>query len=45
MKKYFFKLLTLLLFTSVAVSSCSVRYRENHRRHVHDNDHHDYRNY
>ena len=52
MKKPIFKLLTLLLFASVAVQSCSVEYRENRRkreeqrRHDHDHDdHHDYHNY
>lgn len=46
MKKHIIKLATLLLFTSVAISSCSVEYRERrmHRNdpnwHDHDHDHH-----
>ena len=46
MKTYMIKVLTLLLFTAVTVSSCSVQYRQNrmHRREidhnrVHDRDH------
>ncbi len=52
MKKYFFRIATLLLFASVALSSCSVGYRERHRRgreeiRVHDggHDHHDEHRY
>lgn len=52
MKKQIIRLIALLIFASVAVSSCSVEYREHHRYH-HDDDHHDhdhdhdhnYRNY
>lgn len=44
MKKHVIKLVTLLIFTSVALSSCSVEYRER-RMHRHDpnwhDDHHD----
>lgn len=50
MKKHFLKLLTLALFVTVGLQSCSVEYRENRRKreeqhrhdHDHDNDHHDY---
>lgn len=55
MKKYFIKLLALLVFTSVALESCSMQYRENRRKrqeqgrhdhdHDHDNDHHNYRGF
>jgi len=31
MKKYVIKMVALLLFTSVAISSCSIEYRERHR--------------
>jgi ABC-type Zn2+ transport system substrate-binding protein/surface adhesin len=51
MKTQIIRLITLLIFASVAISSCSVEYRERHRRHNddhhdrdHDHDHH-YRNY
>jgi len=53
MKKYIFKMAALLIFASVALSSCSVQYRESHRRHDgdrgehrgHDRDHdHNYHN-
>ena len=40
MKKQIMRLLALLIFASVAMSSCSVEYREHHRYH-HDDDHHD----
>lgn len=47
MKKHIIKMVTLLIFTSVALSSCSVEYRER-RMHRNDpnwhdphNDHHD----
>jgi hypothetical protein len=39
MKKQIIRLVALLIFASVAVSSCSVEYREGHRRHY--DDHHD----
>ena len=41
MKRQFLKIVTMLLFATVAISSCSVEYRE-HRRYVHDHpdDHH-----
>jgi ABC-type nickel/cobalt efflux system permease component RcnA len=48
MKKHFFKIMALLLFTSMAISSCSVEYRERRQHdreqhdHDHDNAHHDY---
>jgi hypothetical protein len=53
MKTQIIRLIALLMFASVALSSCSVEYRERHRHHDdndhHDNDHHDdhhnYRNY
>jgi len=52
MKKHIVKLLTLVLFASVGLQSCSVEYREKrrhereqHHDHDHDNDHHDNRNY
>jgi ABC-type nickel/cobalt efflux system permease component RcnA len=53
MKKYMIKMAALLLFTSVAISSCSLEYRErrNHRNdpnwhdpHGHDHDDHHYDN-
>jgi chloramphenicol 3-O-phosphotransferase len=31
MKKYVMKMVALLLFTSVAISSCSIEYRERRR--------------
>ncbi|WP_214069976.1 hypothetical protein [Mucilaginibacter sp. dw_454] len=45
MKKLIIKVVTLLLFTSVVASSCSLEYRQ-HRAHRndpnwHDGDHHD----
>jgi ABC-type Zn2+ transport system substrate-binding protein/surface adhesin len=42
MKKQFLKIVTLLLFATVAISSCSVEYRQ-HRQYGHDydHDHHD----
>ena len=57
MKKQIVRLIALLIFASMAISSCSIEYREEHRhhrddeRHDHDRDHdehdhdHDYRNY
>ncbi len=36
MKKHLLKIVTLLIFASVAISSCSVEYRE---RHHHVDDH------
>ena len=55
MKKQIMRLIALLIFASIAISSCSVEYREEHRHHRddehhdHDRDHdehdHDYRNY
>ncbi len=48
MKKYIIKMVALLLFTSVAISSCSLEYRERrshrndpnwHDPHGHDRDH------
>jgi len=47
MKKQVIRLIALLIFASVAISGCSVEYREGHRHHNeehHDNgdrDHHD----
>ena len=47
MKKHFLKIFTLLVFASVAISSCSVQYRE--RRHTRvehrNNDYHDDHHY
>jgi hypothetical protein len=40
MKKQIVRLIALLVFASVALSSCSIEYREGHRRHW-DDDHHD----
>ena len=46
MKTSIFKIATLLVFASVAFTSCSVEYREHHRRgrveeiRVYDGDHH-----
>ncbi|HTK21526.1 MAG TPA: hypothetical protein VL442_18535 [Mucilaginibacter sp.] len=40
MKKQITRLIALLIFASVAMSSCSVEYREGHRHHR-DDDHHD----
>ena len=42
MKKQFLKIATLLLFATVAFSSCSVSYRERraHDDHHDDHDHH-----
>jgi ABC-type Zn2+ transport system substrate-binding protein/surface adhesin len=56
MKKHFVKLLTLVIFASIGLQSCSVAYRENRhkrdeqRQHDRDHDHdhdnnHNYRNY
>ena len=43
MKKYILKMAALLIFASVALSSCSVQYRESHRRHDGDHgEHHDH---
>lgn len=41
MKKQIIRLIALLIFASVAMSSCSVEYREHHRRHWDDEHHHD----
>lgn len=44
MKTLMIRLIALLIFASVAVSSCSVEYREGHRHHMddhHDHDDHD----
>jgi len=40
MKKQIIRLIALLIFASVAMSSCSVEYRE-HRRHHYDDRHDD----
>jgi hypothetical protein len=54
MKTLMIRLAALLIFASVAVSGCSVEYREGHRHHMgddhHDHDHdrdrdHDYRDH
>jgi hypothetical protein len=50
MKKQMIRLIALLIFASVTISSCSIEYREGHRRHMddhhdHDNHDHDYRNH
>jgi ABC-type nickel/cobalt efflux system permease component RcnA len=39
MKKQVIRLIALLIFASVAMSSCSVEYRERHRHHYDDRDH------
>jgi hypothetical protein len=42
MKKYGMKMVALLVFASVAISSCSIEYRErrrNDREHEHDRGH------
>ncbi len=44
MKTQIIRLIALLIFASVALSSCSVEYREHHRHHDDHDDHH-YRNY
>lgn len=50
MKKGIYRLIALLLFSSVLFTSCTVEYREHHRkavedRHDHDHDHDNYHNY
>jgi len=46
MKTQIIRLIALLIFASVAMSSCSVEYRQRHHHHDdHHDDHHDYRNY
>lgn len=47
MKKYIIRMITLVAFSTVLLSSCSVEYRERHRHdRDHDHDHHDHdRNY
>ncbi len=46
MKKYMLKLAALLLFTSVAFSSCSLEYRQRHMGgRDHGGDHHDDHHY
>lgn len=52
MKNYMIKLIALLMFASVAVSSCSMEYREHRRAERHDrghdhdhDDHHDDHHY
>jgi hypothetical protein len=46
MKKHFLKIVTLLIFASVAISSCSVQYRERQRsHHDHNNDRQDDQNH
>jgi len=44
MKKQIIRLIALLIFASVAMSSCSVEYREHHRHHWEDehHEHHDH---
>lgn len=50
MKKHLIKMITLLAFSSILLSSCSMEYRERRRqhnegRHDHDHDHdHDHSN-
>lgn len=41
MKKQIVRLIALLIFASVAMSSCSVEYREHHRHHW-DDEHHEH---
>jgi len=46
MKKYIIRMVALMIFASVAISSCSVEYREHHRHYdEHHDDHHDDRRY
>lgn len=50
MKKYFLRIIAVLLLASAVLPSCSVEYRERHGHHDHDHDHdhdgdHHYRNY
>jgi hypothetical protein len=46
MKKQIVRLIALLIFASVAMSSCSVEYRErHHRHHMNDDRHERYRNH
>jgi len=41
MKKHILKIVTLLIFTAVGISSCSVEYREHRRaRYDHPEEHH-----
>jgi len=45
MKKQMIRLIALLIFASVTISSCSIEYREGHRHHAeehHDNGDHDH---
>ncbi len=37
MKRQIIKLIALLIFASVAMSGCSIEYRDHHRRHWDDN--------
>lgn len=41
MKKQIVRFIALLIFASVAMSSCSVEYREHHRHHW-DDEHHEH---
>jgi|APCry1669191515_1035360.scaffolds.fasta_scaffold09987_2 hypothetical protein len=41
MKKYFLRIIAVLVFASAVLPSCSVEYRERHRHHDHD-DHRDH---
>ncbi|MES2279570.1 MAG: hypothetical protein V4592_26285 [Bacteroidota bacterium] len=49
MKKYLIRMIALMMFASVAISSCSVEYRQHRkeqRGHDHDHDdHHDDHHY
>jgi hypothetical protein len=42
MKNYIYRLLTLLVFTSVMFASCSVEYRDRHRKEQEERAHHDH---
>jgi hypothetical protein len=41
MKKYILRVIALLILASATLPSCSVQYREGHRKHM-DDDHHDH---
>lgn len=37
MKKYILRLIAVLIFASATITSCSIEYRESHRRHYDNN--------
>lgn len=41
MKTQIIRLIALLIFASVAISGCSIEYREAHRHHNEGGEHHD----